>query len=87
MSIEGKGFLEDLEICFNELLGEPAGSLALKRILARHRGSRVWIPGLTRFYRDWRNRQIKNEFKGDNFEEIALKWNLSVKHVERIVKN
>lgn len=81
----GNGFLAEIEDFLNQIMGQPNGSQALKSICERHKGSMVYIPGATEMYIAWRNRQIVNEFKGDNYEELALKWNLKTRRIRRII--
>ena len=85
--MDGSSFLEDVERCFNEVLGAPRGSVVLKGILERHKGLRLVIPGATKIYRDWRDGEIRKEFNGRNLEELALRWKITMKQVMRIVKN
>ena len=87
MPQNGNSFLEDVEDCFNEMLGSPKGSVVLKGILERHQGARVIIPGATKLYRDFRDQEIRREFKGNNQEELALKWKITTRQVMRIVNS
>ncbi|MDY6797669.1 MAG: Mor transcription activator family protein, partial [Pseudomonadota bacterium] len=46
--------------------------------------SKIYIPGPNR---DARNAAIRKEFRGNNLDELARKYDLSRRQVERIVTN
>lgn len=46
---------------------------------------RITFPGIKSLWRQERDRRICNEFKGDNIDELALRYHLSTKHVRRIL--
>jgi len=81
----GREFLTELEGLLNEILGAPRGSLALKGLLGRYAGLRVYIPSTTELWRRWRNSRIRAEFTGDNHEPLALEWGLTVRQIRTIL--
>ena len=48
-------------------------------------GMRMTIPDLDELYRRERNRRIRNEFHGNNYEELAIKYRLQIRQVRNIV--
>jgi len=74
---------------FDRLHGE-FGRLApqIIQVIAEVAGrTRVTFPGLEDLYRAERNKRIRNEFTGANYEELAIKYRLRVRQVRRIVQN
>ena len=49
-------------------------------------GCRLTFPDLQDLYRQERNRRIRAEFNGGNFDELGFKYRLHPKHVRRIVQ-
>jgi len=49
-------------------------------------GCRMTFPGLQDLYREERNRLIRKEFTGANYEELAIRYRLRVRHVRRIIQ-
>ncbi len=49
-------------------------------------GSRVTFPDVEFLYRQERDHRIAIEFNGVNYDELAIKYRLSVRHVRNIVK-
>jgi Mor family transcriptional regulator len=84
--LTGYTFLSDVEIMLNDVIGYPRGSIALKSICEKYAGTMVYIPMATEFYIAWRNKQIINEFLGDNYEELALKWGLTKRQLRNIIQ-
>ena len=48
-------------------------------------GIRMTIPDMEELIRRERNRQIRNEFHGNNIEELAIKYQLKIRQVRNIV--
>lgn len=48
-------------------------------------GCRLTFPDLQDLYRQERNRRIRNEFTGGNWEELSIKYRLKIRHVRNIV--
>ena len=48
-------------------------------------GVRLTFPDLQDLYRQERNRRIRIEFTGFNYEELAIKYRLKCRQVRRIV--
>lgn len=49
-------------------------------------GARLTFPDLQELYRQERNRLIRIEFNGVNYEELAIKYRLRVRQVRRIIQ-
>ena len=48
-------------------------------------GLRITFPDLQDMYRAERNRRIRNEFTGINYEELSIKYRLKPRQVRRIL--
>jgi len=48
-------------------------------------GDSIYFPSINHIYREQMQRQIKHEFDGYNITKLALKFNLSEKHIRNIV--
>ncbi len=48
-------------------------------------GLRLTFPDLQDLYREERNRRIKKEFTGFNYDELAIKYRLKNRQVRRIL--
>jgi Mor family transcriptional regulator len=48
-------------------------------------GLRIILPNFKSYYLVERNRRLKNEFTGQNFDELAIKYRLGARQVKRIV--
>ena len=48
-------------------------------------GVRLTFPDLQELYRQERNRRIRAEFNGVNYEELAIKYRLRIRHIRRII--
>jgi len=48
---------------------------------------RLTFPGLQDLYRAERNRRLRNEFTGFNYEELAIKYRLKCRQVRKIIQN
>jgi Mor family transcriptional regulator len=48
-------------------------------------GLRLTFPDLQDLYREERNRRIRREFTGFNYEELAIKYRLKGRQVRRIL--
>ncbi len=78
---------EVIEQLFDRLHGE-FGRLAPQIIQVMVEcigGCRLTFPDLQNLYRTERNRRIKNEFRGNNIEELALLYRLKPRQVRNIV--
>ncbi|MEE8574946.1 MAG: Mor transcription activator family protein [Thermodesulfobacteriota bacterium] len=80
-------FLAEVEELLNEAKGSPQGSIALKEVCERYQGTAVYIPLFSAVYRAYRDEQIRLNFKGKNYKELAEKWELSERQVRNIVKS
>ena len=49
-------------------------------------GSYVYIPKNDNIVRSIRNRNIRNDFNGHNFKELAAKYGLTVARIRSIIK-
>lgn len=79
------GFLADVEELLNQALGHPKGTLALKAVCEKWGGEAVYIPSQTELFLAVRNEEIRLKFRGDNYEELALASNLTVRQIRNII--
>lgn len=49
-------------------------------------GYRITFPDFQDLYRAERNRRLRTEFTGGNYQELAIKYRLRVRQVRRIVQ-
>jgi len=80
---------EVVEQLFDRLHGE-FGRLApqIIRVITEMVGrTRVTFPGLDDLYRAERNKRIRREFTGSNYEELAIKYRLRVRQVRRVIRH
>ena len=85
--LNNNGFLVEIEKLLTEKIGSPAGTLALVDILNVHGGQRVYIPRTTDIFKGYRDEQIKNEFTGDNHNELALKWGVDPTYIYNTLRS
>lgn len=64
--------------------GSNAGEI-IKAIVEIAGGLQIRVPDLQFLYRQERNRRIRYEFTGFNYEELAIKYRLKCRQVRRIV--
>ena len=70
-------------------LQQEFGKLApqiIKVLAGTMGGIMITFPDLEDLYRQERNRRIRNEFTGFNYEELAIKYRLKCRHVRRIIQ-
>lgn len=73
---------------FSRLQGE-FGNMApqiIKVMVEVVGGYRITFPDFQDLYRAERNRRLRNEFNGANYDELAIKYRLRVRQVRRIVQ-
>ncbi len=85
MAKNGSDFLSDIEDRFNEVLGAPDGTIALREILKLHAGTEIYIPSKTETFIAYRDEQIRSSFDGSNYAELARLWHLSSSQIRTIV--
>jgi Mor family transcriptional regulator len=61
--------------------------LIIKVMVETVGGVRMTFPDLQDLYRSERNRRLRNEFTGFNYEELAIKYRLKCRQVRRILTN
>lgn len=61
--------------------------LIIKVMVETVGGIRLTFPDLQDLYRSERNRRLRNEFTGFNYEELAIKYRLKCRQVRRILTN
>jgi len=86
MSYRGEN-QEVIEELFSQLHGE-FGSMApqiINKLVQVLGGTRMTFPDLKYLYRKERDRRIRNEFNGRNYEELALRYGLKTRRVRDIV--
>ena len=67
-------------------LGEKVAHRTLSIIVMTVGGMRLSIPDLQDLWRQERNRRIRNEFTGFNYEELAIKYRLKRQQVRKIIQ-
>jgi Mor family transcriptional regulator len=87
--LENESWVEDINI---EELPEPyktlAGNIGLRNTLKladMYQGMAIYLPKLDGLIRRIRDEQIRKEFNGANYKEIALKYKLTEVWVRQIV--
>lgn len=68
-------------------LAECIGLEAYKKLIHTYSSSSIYISKENTITRDIRNKQIKNEFDGFNYLELAKKYNLSTRRIRDIVSS
>jgi Mor family transcriptional regulator len=71
--------------CLCERFGNASGAAIMRMFLLELKGCRISFPDQEDLYREERNRKIKSEFNGDNYQELALRWGLDVAFVWKII--
>lgn len=61
------------------------GEDSFEQMLQLFSGQQIYFPNYESFQRQKRNDTIKNQFTGDNFQELAEKYQLSDSQIRRIV--
>lgn len=88
--IESIGFdaieFEDIEIEYRDI-AEVVGLDCFMKLACLCGGQNIYIPKSDTLCRSARNRQIKKSFNGENYREIARKYNLSERRVRTILNN
>ncbi len=69
------------------LLVDTVGLEQAKKIVAALGGDNLYIPKVESVIRMARNRRINKEFTGFNHKELAVKYNLTPRHIRGIVEN
>lgn len=64
--------------------GNNAGEI-IQAIVEICGGMQIRIPDLQYLYRQERNRRIRNEFTGFNYDELAIRYRLKCRQIRRIV--
>jgi Mor family transcriptional regulator len=64
---------------------EPVAEECINMIIAELGGIRVTVPSQEHIYRQDRNLKIRKLFNGANISELALRFELSVTQIRRIV--
>ena len=65
--------------------GLASGAAIIKSLIEECGGLRMRLPDIQDIYCEERNRIIRNKFTGANYEELALSFNLTVRHIRRIL--
>lgn len=76
---------EELFDGFHRRFGELA-PLIIQFMVESAGGLQIRIPDLQDLWRKERNRRIRNEFTGFNYEELAIKYGIKARQVRRIVQ-
>ena len=68
------------------LLVEVAGLETAKKIVAALGGDSLYVPKVESIIRLARNRRINKEFTGFNHKELATKYDLTTRHIRKIIE-
>ena len=68
-----------------ESFGPQTGAAAMRIVYEELGGLRITVPTVTQLLKSERDGRIRRQFTGDNHEELALYWGLSVRQVRRII--
>lgn len=66
-------------------LAETIGIESYKRLVEYFGDCQLYVPKLETFLKDIRNEEIKENFNGSNYRELAKKYSLSEMTIRRIV--
>lgn len=84
-----KDWLEKIQIeNLNEeqkLLAETIGLEAYKKLVKSYEGMLVYVPKAENLIKNVRDEQIREEFNGTNYRELALKYGLTETWIRSIV--
>lgn len=78
--------LEDLNEDQKEL-AEVIGIESYRELVDRFGGTQLYIPQLETIERQMRNQQIRDEFNGANYDDLAIKYGLTSVAIRTIVKD
>jgi len=78
------GFIDRVTDLVRDLAGED-GIERFKQILHECDGERPLVTKEPRVIKKEKNKQIKKEFNGANYEDLARKYNMKERHIRRIV--
>ncbi len=73
-----------LYTCFCDRFGDASGKEIMRKFICDLKDCRISFPDHKDLYREERNRKIRSMFKG-NYTELALRFNMDVKQIWRIV--
>jgi Mor family transcriptional regulator len=68
------------------LLVEVAGLETAKKIVAALGGDSLYVPKVESIIRLARNRRINKEFTGFNHKALAAKYDLTTRHIRKIIE-
>ena len=77
--------IEELFTCLQQEFGNLA-PLIIKTLVNCVGGTRITFPNLQEMYRVERNRRIRQEFNGINYDELGFKYRLHPRNIRRIVR-
>lgn len=69
-----------------KILIDTVGADCFMELVRVYGGSCVYIPKNDNIMRSIRNRNIRNDFNGHNFKELAIKYGLTVARIRGIIK-
>ena len=67
-----------------ELLDE-IGFQPTIRLMKRWGGGPIYLPTVTRAFKDLRDHRIREEFDGTNYRELSKKYDLTVSYLRKII--
>ena len=66
--------------------GQASGRAIMRKLIVELGGSRVTFPDIQDLSRFARDEKIRNQFTGDNCQELSIRWGLHPVHIKRIVR-
>ncbi|SDU27114.1 Mor transcription activator family protein [Desulfobacula phenolica] len=67
-------------------IAETIGLSAAKKLLTVFGGESIYIPKPESVIRSLRDRKIYQEFKNDNYRQLAARYNLTTRQIRAIIK-
>lgn len=78
--------IEDVSERYREIV-EIVGVEKFVQLSSYAHGQEIYFPKVESVIASARNRRIKKEFNGYNYKELAKKYNVTVQHIWRILKD
>lgn len=82
---ENKKAFDQLARRFGQEFGEDAAREIIRILVEEAGGVRMTFPTEKDLSKCQRNENIRNAFNGRNYEELALRWGLTIRYVRRII--
>lgn len=76
---------EDVPVQYHAMI-DAIGLIAFLEMIKTHGGTYYYVPKADQVLRKIRDDRIRAEFQGDNYKELAVKYDLSEIQIRRIVE-